>query len=248
MSVETLKQKLADDGIFTYPIDVPLSDGLLAKIEKAMDVLYRIAEWECDCHSGECTDEAPQCEPRKARLAYAELEAAVSPVHRTLNPDRAGSASEAIYLSHWQKQQERKTGWNNGYGLLELLLSPTRQDREQPWSVFGRKYVPHVSQRDAEVAATVIQWLGTSCGRGFIYECEQQCETAGHARHALEAANSRLVFQRHLIPPNVHHLALHAAAYGLRGDHPRHAELVQKIEAAIVSALNAAKQETAGAT
>lgn len=48
----------------------------------------------------------------------------------------------------WLKENER--------GILELLMSPDRNQRRP------------VSKRDAEVAATVIQWLGSHVGQCFL--------------------------------------------------------------------------------
>lgn len=45
--------------------------------------------------------------------------------------------------------------YSSGYGLLELLM---------PEGL-------NLTQRDAAVAATVIQWLGTNCGFGFYTNC-----------------------------------------------------------------------------
>lgn len=67
-----------------------------------------------------------------------------------------GINAEAVYASEWEKENKRESWKNNGKGKLELLL-----DGE-------------VSKRDALVAATVIQWLGTNIGMSFVHECERK--------------------------------------------------------------------------
>ena len=53
------------------------------------------------------------------------------------------------------------------HGILEILLAPSNRVRP-----FDTK-IERISQRDASVAATVVQWLGTSCGLSFLVECER---------------------------------------------------------------------------
>jgi hypothetical protein len=61
--------------------------------------------------------------------------------------------AERVFLRHWREE-------NRNEKVLNHILSDD-WDRGTD-----------VSQRDAIVAATVIQWLGTNCGRYFLEECE----------------------------------------------------------------------------
>jgi len=56
-----------------------------------------------------------------------------------------------------------------------MILQP-EEEANKAQGGFGRScgYVPLVSQRDATVAATVIQWLGTNCGGAFIQDVENR--------------------------------------------------------------------------
>jgi hypothetical protein len=71
---------------------------------------------------------------------------------------------ERVYLEHWRKLNERHPSVNRGFTALEWILCPT-----------GLMPGP-VTQRDAIVAACVIQWLGTNCGMGFLYSAERRIE------------------------------------------------------------------------
>lgn len=70
--------------------------------------------------------------------------------------------AERVYAAHWLKANKPTAG--RPRGILELIL---RDEDGQ---------LPTVSQRDAEVAASVIQWLGTNVGLGFIKDCERAIE------------------------------------------------------------------------
>lgn len=67
-----------------------------------------------------------------------------------------GPDLENLFHDRWKKENERMPGLNGGFGLLEILL---HQNEMSP-----------MTQRDATVAAMVIQWLGTNCGGAFIHQ------------------------------------------------------------------------------
>ncbi|MHC4617246.1 MAG: hypothetical protein ACYTEQ_05785 [Planctomycetota bacterium] len=70
---------------------------------------------------------------------------------------------ERIYAEEWNRLQQHRAGVNGGRGILELILA------EGDWH-----FDPNMSERDAFVAATVAQWLGTNCGLHFLARCEQR--------------------------------------------------------------------------
>ena len=72
---------------------------------------------------------------------------------------------ERIFLKRWRSENKSRQAFNGGAGVLELILSEDSND-----------YAADLTQRDATVAATVIQWLGTNCGRAFLHECEREIE------------------------------------------------------------------------
>jgi hypothetical protein len=59
----------------------------------------------------------------------------------------------------------RGRGYNSGRGVLESILS------ENP-----NEHPADITQRDATVAATVVQWLGTNCGQSFLHEVQREIE------------------------------------------------------------------------
>lgn len=100
--------------------------------------------------------------------------------HKGLHPRRLKSYkhdnyvtppnSEAFYAALWRE-------WNDGRmsvstkNVLHFILCPEAlQDK-------GHQTIAY-SRRDAQVAATVIQWLGTNVGRSFVIEAEERnCES-----------------------------------------------------------------------
>ena len=89
-----------------------------------------------------------------------------NPPHNSLQIARLNRMPERIYAEMWKKRNIRRAGVNSGFTFLELILAPKGDvSKVQP-----------VSDRDAEVAACVIQWLGTNCGFHFMSACEDKIE------------------------------------------------------------------------
>lgn len=63
--------------------------------------------------------------------------------------------AERIFEAKWRKE-------NANNQILHRILAPDGQE-------FAK-----VSRRDAAVAATVVCWMGTNVGRGFMHSCEEQ--------------------------------------------------------------------------
>ena len=75
-------------------------------------------------------------------------------VHKGLWTNRLNSnPMERAYHDEWLKENKQSQAY--GPGVLALLLSDGRDPIK-------------VSARDAVVAATVIQWLGSPVGRDFV--------------------------------------------------------------------------------
>lgn len=87
-------------------------------------------------------------------------------VHRAKLTVAEWTNCERIFLRHWRDENKRKAGINGGCGLLELLLSEN-----------SNAHAADLTQRDATVAACVVQWLGTNCGQSFLIECEREIKT-----------------------------------------------------------------------
>lgn len=85
--------------------------------------------------------------------------------HRLRKFDRANP--ERVYLAEWKRRNVRRASINRGFTTLEWILSPECASPPPP-----------ISRRDAAVAASVVQWLGTNGGLGFIKTCERKIAEA----------------------------------------------------------------------
>jgi len=81
---------------------------------------------------------------------------------------------EIVYAEEWERVN------NNQY--LILLLNQSTNDF----------FYNSISQRDAFVAATVIQWLGTNIGQGFIEKCQKKIEEKEPSIKIAQKASIRL--------------------------------------------------------
>jgi len=68
---------------------------------------------------------------------------------------------EEKFARAWNDQNIAKPGTSDGRGTLDYLLA---KDCNRP--------AGEVTDRDREVAATVIQWLGSPVGQGFIRDVQ----------------------------------------------------------------------------
>ncbi len=79
------------------------------------------------------------------------------------------SEMEKALSEYWQEENIARSWINFGYGSLQDLF----------FSHTGNFFRPHkmetrITNRDRFIVATVIQWLGTNCGRGFLIEAFQK--------------------------------------------------------------------------
>jgi hypothetical protein len=70
---------------------------------------------------------------------------------------------EKLFAESWEKQNVSLLGGLDGKGTLDYLLA---KDCNHPNG--------EVTSRDRQVAATVIQWLGSPVGQNFIEEIEEE--------------------------------------------------------------------------
>lgn len=100
--------------------------------------------------------------------------------HEGLRPERnEHNLRERIFSELWADENKRRPGINFGATLLECILDDAPQGLYNP---FNPPLLPKLTQRDAEVAATVIQWLGTNGGECFL----------GRARRKIQAELERI--------------------------------------------------------
>jgi hypothetical protein len=103
--------------------------------------------------------------------------------HSGLRPDRNVLGPERIFIEEWIELNTPKIGLNDEHGALDHILN-SQENVEHNRLPHKPVYSP-VSQRDADVAATVIQWLGTGIGKVFLERCEKRIAEA--RREELEA-------------------------------------------------------------
>jgi hypothetical protein len=112
-------------------------------------------------------------ERAKARATLDDQTELLPIDHESMHPDRrkkffTGAPNpEAFYIAAWRRLNSNKTGQQ----YLAHILCP--QDKRKQGFTMWR-----YSRRDAVVAASVIQWLGTNVGRGFVLGVERELEEA----------------------------------------------------------------------
>jgi hypothetical protein len=142
-------------------------EEILARLGSAEDMLRYATDVDHYCEDPKCTVQTPQCRDRHAEAALDEIRRLLEPPHISLQPKRMSNDAERIYAERWKKENERQPAINSGFTALEHILLPD-----------GQRVPERVTQRDAVVAASVIQWLGTSCGHCFVLQCEKEVEAA----------------------------------------------------------------------
>ena len=94
--------------------------------------------------------------------------------HVGLRPDRLiEDGPEKIISELWDQKNKRLVGLNNGYTTLELILNHVSIDWSGHSALEDHRFTT-VTQREADVVATVIQWLGSGGGKAFLVEAERK--------------------------------------------------------------------------
>lgn len=83
--------------------------------------------------------------------------------------------AEKIYADAWQKQRTISV-MNNGKHHLDYLLHA------------GEAYS---TEREHEIAATLIQWLGTEVGQEFVQKCQRKVDVASTAEEIERSRRSK---------------------------------------------------------
>lgn len=92
--------------------------------------------------------------------------------------------SEAFYAQLWREWNDGRMSSSTSHVLHYILCPEALQDK-------GHQTVAY-SRRDAQVAATVIQWLGTNVGRGFVLEAEARIKQATELQRQVADVRRRL--------------------------------------------------------
>ena len=153
----------------------------VSSLIEAQDWIAGLASRDCDCYldSSRSRLHSP-CEACQARNAMDALSRVIDPRPITLHPQRLKNEAEQVYYDLWIERNKRIPHLNGGYTLIEHLLSPENARRDP----FTKRVIPDpVSQHDMTIATTVIQWLGTNCGRCFIEQAEAEIKKRSAVRN-----------------------------------------------------------------
>lgn len=142
------------------------------RLIEAAHHLECITEDEHYCGNRDCTVDTPKCEVMSARAAAKEIMFVLDPPMETLQPDRLTNPRERIFVEEWIKENTRGEGMAGNARLLEHILSvKKRRGLGGPEPVLN-----FVTQREAHVATSVIQWLGTNCGQSFLHVVQRRID------------------------------------------------------------------------
>lgn len=95
--------------------------------------------------------------------------------HEGLEPGRQRySVHERMFAEVWAAENDPSPGLNHGIGILDHL---TLDQRAEFCGIprYRRRRGP-VTQEEATLVASVIQWLGTNCGAGFLAHVERRVQ------------------------------------------------------------------------
>ena len=142
--------------------------------------------------------------PTEQPELFDPTEGVATPWHRRL----AHSVGERVYLRRWLK-------WDKEVSHVAHLL--------------GSEYAA-TTRRDHVVAASFAQWLGTNCGRGFIWEAEREIDGENELRRKLGVGEFNRRYSHNIRPDFTAQAELIAAQVT---GHAMHGELVKDIASAL---------------
>lgn len=79
---------------------------------------------------------------------------------------------EQSFAAIWEEENVPQGGTNYGHGLLQDLMIGTHR-LEFRWGT-QLEFNPWLTDRERKICATLIQWLGTNCGRGFLHKVQDE--------------------------------------------------------------------------
>lgn len=195
-------------------------------LQDAESLLSYATDIDHYCDDNDCCPEKPKCRDMHVLAALKRLESVLEPSHEGLHPKRLANDAERIYAERWKKDNERHNWLNSGFTLIEHILCPE-----------GKRRPDRVSIRDAQVAAAVVQWLGTSCGLCFVRECERRIDEARAERRAwTEFVN----YNRPADPEDLRRAKLLAGRFA---GHPAYETAVNEIAAALQQERSQSKRQ-----
>lgn len=186
------------------PIDCPVTSETFAGL---LHVRNRLAE-QLD-YFGDDED---------IRATVAAIDAVIHPEHRSLHPDRLNDPREAMWLRNWQLEQGKHPP-----SLLHWILSPSTDSRKSGVTC-------PITKRDAEVAATLIQWLGTNVGLCFVDRCLRESRLIKSTEPSGGWVGSmKQTFGKNVPSPVSYGIAVRALNTIINPDHPKWRDLAVRL-------------------
>jgi len=79
---------------------------------------------------------------------------------------------ELSFAKIWEKENTECRFVNHGNGILQDLF--VKKDNKN-FTRYSYNLTTRITQRDRFIVATVIQWLGSNCGMGFLHKVFDDC-------------------------------------------------------------------------
>lgn len=79
----------------------------------------------------------------------------------------SNSDLERSFSEEWQKENKKRPGINKGHGIL--------QDHFIEDGLYRATFLCEITHKERLIVATIIQWLGTNCGRCFLERVLDKC-------------------------------------------------------------------------
>lgn len=79
----------------------------------------------------------------------------------------SNSDLERSFSEEWQKENKKRPGINKGHGIL--------QDHFIEEGLLHVTFLCEITHKERLIVATIIQWLGTNCGRCFLERVLDRC-------------------------------------------------------------------------
>lgn len=101
-------------------------------------------------------------------------------INKRINP-------ELVFQQEWDKINRNRPEINHGIGIAQRLLivpeqmahkfnGPNRDDIEMYSDLLKKEIcIYKLTLREQKIIASIIQWLGTNCGFGFLMTCLERC-------------------------------------------------------------------------
>lgn len=166
---------IVSQGQFPLP-DEQTETAELSQVAKIIHAIDAICDVDIECHCETdmpCDLDEPLCYPMQIQSLRRSLLALFDYEIRSVCPNRLSNFREHVYVDEFRKLNSRDSA-SYGMRFLEMLFGVTRKE----WRFLPNTIPQTITQRDADVATGIIQWLGTNCGMAFLDTCQRKIEAS----------------------------------------------------------------------